>query len=141
MTEESTTPDLEESSRRLREALSRGDLDAAVAIYAPDAAWDVSLLGLEGVFEGREAIRGAWEDLRAPYEDLEFVMEEFRDLGRGVTLVVVLARGRLRGSTGFVESRTAFVATWANGLIERTTQYTDIDQARAAAERLAEERG
>ena len=63
MPEESTTPDLEESSRRLREALSRGDLDAAVAIYAPDAAWDVSLLGLEGVFEGREAIRGAWEDL------------------------------------------------------------------------------
>ena len=141
MPEESTTPDLEESSRRLREALSRGDLDAAVAIYAPDAAWDVSLLGLEGVFEGREAIRGAWEDLRAPYEDLEFVMEEFRDLGRGVTLVVVLARGRLRGSTGFVESRTAFVATWANGLIERNTTYLDIDEARAAAERLAQDGG
>jgi ketosteroid isomerase-like protein len=141
MPDESTTPDLEESSRRLREALSRGDLDAAVASYAPDAAWDVSLLGLEGVFEGREAIRGAWEDLRAPYEDLEFVMEEFRDLGRGVTLVVVLGRGRLRGSTGFVESRTAFVATWANGLIERNTTYPDIDEARVAAERLAEERG
>ena len=141
MPEESTTPDLEESSRRLREALSRGDLDAAVAIYAPDAAWDVSLLGLEGVFEGREAIRGAWEDLRAPYEDLEFVMEEFRDLGSSVTLVVFHARGRLRGSTGFVESRMASVATWANGLIERNTTYLDPDHARAAAERLAEERG
>jgi ketosteroid isomerase-like protein len=141
VSEESTTPDLEESSRRLSEALSRGDLDAATAMYAPDAVWDVSLLGLEGVFEGREEIRGAWEDLRAPYEDLEFVREEFRDLGRGVTLVAVLSRGQLRGSTGLVESRTAFVATWANGLIERNTTYPDIDQARAAAERLAQERG
>ena len=73
-------------------------------MYAPDAVWDVSLLGLEGVFEGREAIRGALEDLIAPYEDLEAVAEEFRDLGSGVTFVVFLMRGRLRGSTRFVET-------------------------------------
>jgi ketosteroid isomerase-like protein len=139
--EESTTPDLEEATRRVREALRRGDLDAAAAMYAPDAVWDLSLLGLEGVFEGREEIRGAWEDLRASYEDFELVAEEFRDLGSGVTLNVYLARGRLRDSTGFVESRRASVATWANGLIERITTYPDIDQARAAAERLARERG
>jgi ketosteroid isomerase-like protein len=143
MPEESTTPDLVELSQRLREALNRGNLDAAVALYAPDAVWDVSLLGLEGVFEGREAIRGAWEDLRAPYDDLEVVAEEFRDLGSGVTFAVVLARGPLRGSTRFVENRTALVTTWANGLIERNTTYLDpdIEEARAAAERLAEERG
>jgi ketosteroid isomerase-like protein len=140
--EESTTPDLEEAARRVREALHRGDLDAAVAMYAPDAVWDVSLLGLEGVFEGREAIRGALEDLRAPYEDFEVVTEEFRDLGSGVTLTVFLMRGRPRGSTHFVESRRiASVATWANGRIERNTTYTDIDEARADAERLAQERG
>jgi ketosteroid isomerase-like protein len=66
MPEEPTTPDLVELSQRLREALNRGNLDAAVALYAPDAVWDVSLLGLEGVFEGREAIRGALEDLTVP---------------------------------------------------------------------------
>jgi len=32
------------------------------------------------------------------------------------------------------------VVTWADGLIERTTFYADVNQARAAAERLAEER-
>jgi ketosteroid isomerase-like protein len=141
VSEDSTAPDLEEAGGRLREALNRGDLDAAVAMYAPDAAWDVSLLGLEGVFEGREAIRGALEDLIAPYEDLEVVAEEFRDLGGGVTFLVFLARGRLRGSTLFVESRMASVATWADRLIERNTTYTDPDEARAAAERLAQERG
>jgi ketosteroid isomerase-like protein len=142
MTQESTTPDLVEAGRRLREALNRGDLDAAVAMYAPDAVWDVSLLGLEGVFEGREAIRGALEDLIGPYEDLDVVAEESRDLGSGVTLAVLLARGRLRGSTRFVEGRLgSSAATWANGLIERSTTYPDRDEARAAAERLAEERG
>jgi ketosteroid isomerase-like protein len=140
MSEESSTPDLEVTVRRSGEALSRGDLDAAVAVYAPDAVWDVSLLGLASVFEGREAIRGAYEDLRAPYEDLEVVAEEFRDLGSGVTVAVFVLRGRLRGSTGFVESRTASVATWTNGRIERAINYPDVDQGRAAAERLSEER-
>jgi ketosteroid isomerase-like protein len=140
MPEEPTTPDLVELGQRFREALNRGNLDAAVALYATDAVWDVSLLGLEGVFEGHEAIRGALEDLIAPYDDLEFVAEERRDLGSGVTVVVLLARGRLKGSTHFVESRMAAVFTWANGLIERNTSYLDIDEARVAAERLAKER-
>jgi ketosteroid isomerase-like protein len=139
--EESTTPDLDEIWRKNSEALNRGDLDRAVAMYAPDAVWDVSLLGLEGAFEGREAIPGASEDLIAPYEDLEVVAEEFGDLGSGVTFLVFRARGRLRGSTRFVESRMASVATWANGLIARSTTYLDPDQARAAAERLAKDRG
>jgi hypothetical protein len=103
--------------------------------------WDVSLLGLEGVFEGREAIRGAYQDLIAPYDDLEFVAEESSDLGSGVTLNVFLARGRLRGSTGFIEGRMASVAMWASGVMERITTYPEIDEARAAARRLAEERG
>ena len=30
---------------------------------------------------------------------------------------------------------------WVNGVTVRATHYNDIDQARAAAERLAEERG
>jgi hypothetical protein len=32
------------------------------------------------------------------------------------------------------------VSIWTAGLIERNTNYGDIDEARAAAERLAEER-
>jgi ketosteroid isomerase-like protein len=138
----STPPDPEETAQRFREALNRGNLDAAVAMYAPDAVWDVSLLGLEGVFEGREAIRGALEDLIAPYQDLEVVAEEFQDLGNGVTFSVSMLRGKPHGSSGLVESpRYGIVWTWRDGLIEQNTSYPDIDEARAAAERLAEERG
>jgi hypothetical protein len=37
--------------------------------------------------------------------------------------------------------RVAMVAVRERGLIERIAFYTDIDEARAAAERLAEDRG
>ena len=49
--------------------------------------------------------------------------------------------GRLIGSTSRVEFRYATVAVWEEGLIVRVMGYTDIDQARAAAERLAGSRG
>jgi hypothetical protein len=56
-----------------------------------------------------------------------------------VALVVVLLRGRLPGSRGWVHLSYAAVTTWADGVVEHVTNYADIDQARAAAERLAEE--
>jgi hypothetical protein len=37
--------------------------------------------------------------------------------------------------------RYAVLSVWLKGMIERFTTYTEIDQARAAAEQLAEERG
>jgi len=49
--------------------------------------------------------------------------------------------GRLRGSTRFVERRMASVSSWTEAVLERFTSYMDIDQARADAERLAQERG
>ena len=75
------------------------------------------------------------------YEDFEVALEEVNNLGNGVTILVAVQRGRPAGSSGFAELRYAAVMTWADGLIERITFYTDIDEARAAAERLAEERG
>ena len=104
MPEESTTPDLEALARQVYDAISRRDFDALLARYTPDAVLVAGSLGMAETFEGREAIRGALEDLIAPYEDLEVVREEFRDLGSGVTFVVILMRGRLRGSTRFVET-------------------------------------
>jgi ketosteroid isomerase-like protein len=140
MAKKSATPDLEETTRRSAEAFDRRDFDAAVAVFMPDAVWDASPVGL-GVFEGRDAIRGLFEDLRGPYEDYEQVIEEFRDLGNGVTFGAFHQRGRLPGSSGSVEVRYAAIFFWKNGLVERSTAYTDIDGARADAERLADERG
>ncbi len=40
-----------------------------------------------------------------------------------------------------VRRNTAAVSSWADGLAERITNHTNIDEGRAAAERLAESRG
>jgi hypothetical protein len=60
-----------------------------------------------------------------------------------VTFSVVVNRGRLHGSSHWIELRYAAVTTWVDGLIERGIGYTDVDvdEARGAAERLAQERG
>jgi ketosteroid isomerase-like protein len=140
MPEEPTTPDLEELVRRVNEDFNRGDFDAALATFTPDAVWDASPMGA-GVVEGREAIRGDFEVWIGAYEEWEQSIEELRDLGNGVGLAVYLQRGRPVGSSEFVELRYAVVGTWRDGLVERVIVYADVDQARAAAERLAQERG
>jgi hypothetical protein len=73
----------------------REDFGAQVSIFAPDAVFAASPMGL-GVYEGR-------------------------------------ASGELR-------MRYAAVGVWANGSMQRGTNYLDNEEARATAERLAAER-
>jgi ketosteroid isomerase-like protein len=136
--DKSTTPDLVELVRRLVEAANRSDFDAVMSFYAPDAVWEGRASGM--TFEGRTAIRGFYEDATVAYEEFELQPQEILDLGNGVTFGVERTSGRLIGSTGRVEFRYAIVAVWSDGRIVRVTNYTDIAEARAAAERLAEER-
>jgi ketosteroid isomerase-like protein len=140
MSEESTTPDLVELARRSFEAADRRDFGALMSFYAPDAVWDTSPMGL-GVYENPTAIRGFFEDWMGAYEEYGMALEEVLDLGDGVAFAVAIQKGRPAGSSGEVRLRYASVSIWENSLIVRVTNYTDIDEARAVAERLAEERG
>jgi ketosteroid isomerase-like protein len=139
MPEESTMPEPVELVRQAYEAASRGDFDPVMSLFAADAVYDLSDVGL-GTFEGEEAIRRFFEDWHASWEERRFEEEEILDLGHGVVLSVVRESGRLVGGEGRVEQRLAQLATWANGKIEWFKDYRDIDEGRAAAERLAEER-
>jgi ketosteroid isomerase-like protein len=139
MPEDPTTPDLRLLVRRVS-VLKRSEVEELMSFFAPDSVWDISRGGL-GVIEGREAIRAFFEEWWAAYDDHESEAEEIQDLGNGVAFAVFVQRGRPVDSTGWVEFRDARVMIWADGLIERTTAFLDIDEARAAAERLAQERG
>jgi ketosteroid isomerase-like protein len=139
MSGEFTTRHLVELVRRFLEAASRGDFDAMLSFFAPNAVWDT--LGGLGTFEGHGAIRGFWDDWYSTYEEFEIRPEEILDLGNGVTFAVLVQKGRPVGSSGEVRHRNAGVATWMNGMIVRVTFYSDVDEGRADAERLAEERG
>ena len=114
MSQESTTPDPVELTRRIFEAVNRGDFDAMMSHFAPGAVWETTVLG---TFEG------------------------LVDLGNGVAFAIAHQSGRLVGVSGHVQMRYVLVAIWVDGMIERMWYYDDIEEGRAAAERLAEERG
>jgi ketosteroid isomerase-like protein len=136
MSEEPTTPDPVELTRHVIESVARRDFDAAVNFLAPDAVW----VGRElFTFEGPAAIRSLWEDWVGAYEEFEVEFEELLDLGNGVVFAVLRQGGRPAGSRGHVRERYACVGVWVEGVIRRVTNYpdTNIDEARAAAKRLA----
>jgi ketosteroid isomerase-like protein len=140
MPEESTTPDLVERVRDLFETASRTDLDAHMRFYARDVVFDVSDAGL-GTFEGSAAIRSFLEDWWGTWENYQNEVREVVDLGHGVVFVALWEDGRLVGSDGRVEQQRGWVLRWADGKVVSVTGYLDIDEARAAAERLAASRG
>ena len=139
MPKESTTPDLVERWRQAAEAADRRDFDATMGIFAPDAVWEVQPLGISE--SGPAAIRRFLEDWLGSYEDYEYDQEEGRSLGNGVVFVVSRLDARPVGSPGSVQERWAFTVLWEAGKVVRVTGRNDIDEARAAAERLAESRG
>ena len=140
MPEESTTHDLEERVRRFFEAAhDRHDLDAALRFYAPDCVVEQET----GTLEGVSAIRALLEEWSNAIEGIEWEPEEVLDLGSGVGFAVIRMHGRPVGSSGHVQMRFASVSAQTEGLVTWARQYTedDIEKARAAAERLAQERG
>jgi ketosteroid isomerase-like protein len=138
MSEESTTPDLRELTVQMVEAASRGDVDAYMSHFARDVVWQTRF-GTR--LEETTAIRSYHEEFTSSVEDYRSQVLEFVDLGGGVTLLVGRQGGRPSGSASELLEHVAFVMVFVDGLVESMTTYSDIDEARAAAERLAEERG
>jgi ketosteroid isomerase-like protein len=137
MSEESTSPDLAELTRVVFEAVNRRDIDAVMSFFAPDAL----LAGFE-VVEGRAAIRGFLDEWFGSFAELRFKVEEFVVLDDGVVLAVVSQEGRPVGVDGQVHQREGWAIHWsADGLLVRLTTNNDIGEVRAAAARLAQERG
>ena len=139
MSQESTTPDLADLVRAAFEAADRGDWDAAISPYAPDVLWETG----DGITDvaGASAVRRLWEEYAGMFEDYTTTVETVLDLGNGVVYAVFHQEGRLAGSTGVVTERAAHIYEWVDGTIARVIVRWDIDEARAAAERLAAERG
>src|SRR4029077_8076909 len=132
MPEEPATPELVQLMRASVEAGNSGDFGAMLSFFAPDGVWDMSPLGM-GKFKGRAAIGAFLEDWQGAYEEFEVEAEEVLDLSNGVTLAVLVQRGRPVGSSGDVRLRYAAVTVWVDGLSAQLTNYTDIDEAHAAA--------
>jgi len=136
---ESTTSDVVGLTREFFTTATRQDIDAVMRFYGRDAVWDMSGAGI-GSFVGVAAIRDFVQDWWNTWQDHHHEVQEILDLGHGVVFAVVREDGQLVGSDLYVEQRGGWVFLWTEGKIRKGMAYVDIDEARAAAERLAEER-
>ena len=137
MSEDSTTPDPVELARRFLAAVNRRDVDAVERFYAQDSVLRSAEIG---TLAGPAAIRSFFEDMLSRYDEFHGELEEIIDLGSGVGFLVTVCRGRPVGSEEEVQLRLASVLVGTESVIQRQTNYLDIDEARVAAERLAASR-
>lgn len=140
MPEEPTTRDLVELNQGLVAAWNRRDIGAVMSFFAPDAVWERPLAPGDEDLRGLAAIRGWLEESFPPYAEWNMEVQELVDLGNGVAFSVAVQKGRLVGSSGFVQARIASVVLREGDVIVRIASYLDLDEARTAAKRLAEER-
>jgi ketosteroid isomerase-like protein len=139
MPEDSTTPDPVELTHRAYGFLNRRDLDAVVALLSPTCVYDLSRWEL-GVYAGAEAIRAFADDWLGKLHEYGVAVGEIEHFGDGVVYIAQVGH-RARAPGGFIELPSSVVAIWEGGLLAHVTVYADRDEARAAAERLAQERG
>ena len=86
MSKQSATPDLVEVVTGLFEAADRGDWEAMIAPYAPDAIWESE----DGITNaaGASRVRGLLEEWAAVFEGFTIKVEIVVDLGNGVVFSV-----------------------------------------------------
>jgi ketosteroid isomerase-like protein len=139
MHEESATGDSVDLTRRLFDAASSGDFDAMMRFFGTESVWDVEPWGL-GTHAGPAAIRRFLEGWIGSFDEYRVTVEEMVDHGNGVVFALATQYARSAHVRGELRLRYAPVFLWAGGLAARITHYRDVEEARAAAERLAEER-
>ena len=122
----------EENVERIRAgfaAHSRGDIDAMVELYDPDAVFETLLLGTH---HGKEAIRRLYEENQTNQSGYAIEPVEMIDAGDKV-VTVVQTRGTGPASRIALEDRFAFVHTMRNGLIVREQAFRNREEAVEAA--------
>jgi hypothetical protein len=139
MPEELGTPDLATLTRRAYACARAGDWEGVLSFYRPDTDWDMTAGGL-GKYDGPEALLQFFSEWTGSYREWELELEEVEYLGDDKVLAVVLTRGRSGRRARWVELRFATIADWVGEHMTHVKSYTDIDEARAAAARIGEER-
>ena len=74
------------------------------------------------------------------FEDFAINVETVVDLGHGIVYTVFRQEGRPAGSSAVVTERGVMIYEWVDGMIARLISRQGIDEARVAAQRLAESR-
>jgi len=111
------------------EAHNRGDVDALVAVYHPEAVFETLLLGTH---HGNESIRVIYEENQKTMSGYDVVPVELIDAGDKV-VAVAQAVGAGQASEIALDEAFAFVFTFKDGLVIREQAFRNKQEAVEAA--------
>jgi ketosteroid isomerase-like protein len=120
-------------SEEIYGALTAGDVESAMERMDPEIVfdWSRSNSPYAGVYEGRAAVRGLFEEFRSAFEGMEYFTEEWIDAGDRLVRIGGV-RGRGRGSGIQVTMAGAQVVEFSGDRATRVTLYQTKDEALAA---------
>jgi uncharacterized protein len=115
------------------EAFNRGDRDAWLADFAPEAEWHTTgRFADAGVYRGRAGLERFWAELQEDIEELSVSASDIRATGDRV-FVAGMGGGRGKRSKAHSEEPISYVVTLRNGRIARVQGFTSRDEALNAA--------
>ena len=119
------------------EAFHRGDLDSALALFAPEILWThpdgMSDFGLGGTKKGHAEVRAFMAHARTLFSEVRPMPREFLESGNRV---IVLGTHRMRGARTGRTCTVEFVHSWvlAGGKATHFTDYHDTAAVRRVLE-------
>ena len=115
-------------------AWNRGDLDTALAAYAPEIEFRLAGVfpGFETAYYGHDGVRSFWRRFREDWEEIFIDIEEIIDRGEHV---IVLFRFGAKGRDGIeVQRPFAQCYTMRGGQAVRVENFAGWDQALEAVD-------
>jgi len=118
--------------RRMYQAFHAGDLEGALAHFAPDVVVDATRRIDGQMGQGHDELNAIISRWLGAFEEWHEDIEELREVGSQV-YVVATQRGRGKGSGIDTETRYAVLYELRDGLITSMTLYPDPAEALRAA--------
>jgi ketosteroid isomerase-like protein len=132
-----TPEELDELVRQGVDTYNRRDVDAAVLLWDPECEWLPFLTaGVEGEggYRGHDGIRRWFQDTDEMFSEIEWRVDDVRDLGDDRVLMLGNIRARGRASGAEVSSAIGQLFELREGRLLRGRAYQSHEQALSAAE-------
>ena len=129
------TPDAGVTVVRLyADAISRGDLDAALEVCHPAIEFSSMLAQLEGAtYRGHAGVSRYFADVASAWEEWRVEIEDVLPAPDGRVVIVLRMHVRGRGGGVMLEQEVAHIWELEDGKLRRSTMYRDPDEALQAA--------
>jgi ketosteroid isomerase-like protein len=124
-----------ETLKRMIDAFNRGDRDATLADYAPEAEWHTTgRFADEHIYRGRAGIGRLLAEIQEDIEGLNLSVADIRAVSEDKVLASATWRGRgKRSKAPFEEPASWFVVTFRDRQVVRVENYIDFAAALEAA--------